>query len=315
MTPGSLAALLSQAQPVAWLSLLLACYFNKESIEARFEPGEPISPTNTVAPHEFRGLKPLVAFQLVTSLLSMSFIKQLLIQALERATPLGLSAHIAAITLEVATWSVYLLSIAYTLVLIASLLKVSLGALPGLATLSTTLFRWSAVVVFFLALTAHIPFQHTRLGEVWLSQLKISLALCMLAFELFLLVLLLSRLRDLGLALRNRVVGLSLGLAVLGCAQFMSALEPAMPAGVLGSEQLWTRACIFCVVAAWLLYVVLPEPPRRGLFMPMSATLMRWDEIARRLEGNYKPTESTPFISGVESIVGSILKKHKIGEN
>jgi hypothetical protein len=58
----------------------------------------------------------------------------------------------------------------------------------------------------------------------------------------------------------------------------------------------------------------MPEPRRNAHSLAPASKLMRWNEIALKLELTGKQGEQTPFIAGVQLVVDTILDKYNIGK-
>ncbi len=211
-------------------------------------------------------------------------------------------------------WTLYVLATVSVFLIIAALLKNSLRPLPGLSSATVIVFRWASVLALVIALTAHIPVFGIRNLPVWLDEVSVSFALCVCTFEISLLTLLLTRLERLGMCLRSRPVGLAIGLTLMGCMDLVSAVTLNLPDRYL----LWigtvNELTTYFALAIWIFYIVFPEPPRNPHSLSPASKLMRWNEIALKLELSGRQAEPAPFISGVEAVVAGIMKKHNIGD-
>ena len=210
-------------------------------------------------------------------------------------------------------WGLYLFATICVFFIIAALLRNSLRPLPGLSSAAVIVFRWASGLALAIALTAHLPVFGIRSLPVWLDEVSVSFALCVCTFEISLLTLLLTRLERLGMCLRSRPVGLAIGLTLMGFMDLVSAVTLNLPDHYL----LWigtaSELVTFFSLAVWIFYIVFPEPARNPHSLSPASKLMRWNEIALKLELSGRQAEPAPFISGVESVVVGIMKKHNIG--
>ncbi len=294
-------ALLYQLRPLGWLMVLLAVYFCGER-----RRGGIFTTVEDELPPNYRALGIFAALRLCCCLFSPLFT--------DRVLPTGLSLH-AAHRLYVGTyWTFNLLSFLCIFFVLAAVLRNSLKSLPGLSAAATLVFRWTAVFALTLTLTAHLPIFGIHSFQAWLAEMDLSFALCVLFFEATMLVLLIMRLGRLGMCLRSRSVGLAFGLTVFGTTYLLSAITSRLPGGGAIWLQWLINLTVLGVLAMWVLYIVLPEPKRHSHSLAPASKLMRWNEIALKLELSSRPSEPAPFISGVQLIVDGILDKYRIGE-
>ncbi len=299
-------ALLTETEPIAWLIVLLALYFGGERRVRQLQKSGLGAARYDERPPSYRALGVFVSLQLIGSLAFPILT--------DPAAPLGLSPHAVHIVYASVDWTLYLLSTVSVLFVIAALVRNSLTPLPGLSAAVLSVFGWVSALLLVIALTAHLPL--FGIGSIWhwLDEVRVSCAVCVSSFEVTLLVLLLWRLTRLGMCLRSRPIGLGFGLAALGCMQLVSAVTVNFPARFVLWVSVLNGSIVLATLSMWVLYIILPEPKRHAHSLAAGSRLMKWDEIARRLEMNGKrQAEQTPFISGVQLIVDGILDKYKIG--
>ncbi len=299
-------ALLTDTEPIAWLVVLLALYFGGERRVRQLQKSGLGEARYDERPPSYRALGAFVSLQLLWSLASPILTGP--------TAPLDLSPHAVHLVYAAVYWTLYLLSTVTVLFVIGALIRNSLTPLPGLSAAALSVFRWTSALLLLIALTAHLPL--FGVGDVWrwLEEVRVSCAVCVSSFELTLLGLLLWRLTRLGMCLRSRPIGLAFGLAALGGMELVSAATVHMAAPIMLWVQVLQGAVVLTVLLMWVYYVILPEPKRHAHSLSPGSRLMKWDEIARRLEMNGKHhAEQTPFISGVQLIVDGILDKYKIG--
>jgi hypothetical protein len=299
-------AIRSVLEPLAWLVTLLLLYFGGERRSALQKRGIPLAKVGE-RPPDYRALGAFAALKLLSALAQPLLLDQVF--------PLGLAPHTAHIVYWAVDWSLYLASTICVFFVIGALLKNSLSPLPGLSSAAMIVFRWAAVLTLVIASTAHIPVYGMHNTALWLNEVSTSFSLCVCSFELSLLVLLTMQLGRLGMCLRSRPIGLAFGLAVFSLMDIYSALTGNASAHVKAGAASTHEAVVLCVLLCWAYYVVMPEPKRNPHSLPITSRLMRWNEIAIKLEVNGRQTEQTPFIAGVQLVVDGILDKYKIGPN
>ncbi len=299
-------ALLYQLRPFGWLMVLLAVYFCGERRWERQRRRNIPAAAKDELPPNYRALGVFAALRLCCCLFSPLFTNWVL--------PTSLSLHVAHRLYVGTYWTLNLLSFICIFFVLAAVLRNSLKSLPGLSAAAMLVFRWTAIFTLTLTLTAHLPIFGIHSFQAWLAEMDLSLALCALFFEATMLVLLVMRLGRLGMCLRSRSVGLAFGLTVLGATYLLSAIASHSPDGGAVWLQWVINLAVPGVLAMWVLYIVLPEPKRHSHSLAPASKLMRWNEIALKLELSSRPTEPAPFISGVQLIVDGILDKYRIGE-
>ncbi len=303
MTATYILAVLTNAEPCAWLVTLIAIYFCGERRTRRLQSSSLKNVRNDETPPDYRPLGAFVVCRLLSSLAYPILIGRVL--------PLGISAHTARIVNEALYWTFYLLSTVCVFFVMAVIIRNSLRPLPGLSSAALIVFRWASFLALVIALTAHLPIFGLRNGILWLNEASISFSLCVCTFETSLLVMLLRQLRRLGLCLRSRPIGFALGITLLGCMDLVSAITLNASTRVVVSVSLLNEGVIFFVLTLWTYYIVAPEPKRLAHSLSPASGLMKWNEIALKLGVSGKQAEQTPFISGVESTVDAILERFK----
>ncbi len=217
-------------------------------------------------------------------------------------------------------WVMYLLSTVAVFFSIEQIISRVLSPLPGLSRLAVIIFRFTGILTFFIAITAHLPEIRSLQFATWVNSFFISVALCMCVFEVSLMSMLIAAAPRLGLSFRTRILGLSLGLCLLGIMDFFSLTESLADSG--GGGGAWaglgmaSEALMLVTLLMWIAYLVLPEQKRGPLRLKRSSTLMRWNDIVNQLGIGPQPVlEASPsFMSDVESVVERIMlrnAKHK----
>ncbi len=222
-----------------------------------------------------------------------------------------MSPQDAKLAYSLSYWCSYLLASISVFFVMAALLRRSLQPLPGLSTAALALFRWAALLALLLALTAHLPIFGVTNYKLLLNETSISFVLCICAFELSLLSLLLGNIRRLGMCLRSRPIGFAFGLVMLSIMDLSNAATINMSQHVQNIVATWSEITNVSVTLLWIFYILRPEPKRLPHGLSPASRLMKWNEIALKLGVSGKQAESVPFISGVESTVDAILERFK----
>lgn len=139
---------------------------------------------------------------------------------------------------------------------------------------------------------------------------------CVGVLELCLLAFLALTLQTLGLSLRSRVFGISMGFGMLAVSEIVAAaiIKPGDPMDNVGNYVM--QFAMTGVLLLWSAYFVLPEPLRKPVMMPATSPLLRWNEIAKAL-GHGTPhvavAESNSFfLQDVEKVVDRVLSRNSL---
>ena len=211
-------------------------------------------------------------------------------------------------------WPIYICSALAAFFSIQQIIRSALSTLAGLSSLGVLFFQWAGLLSVVIAITAQLADVHgISLGR-WVGKLLISFALCMCLFEVSLLSLLALTSKELGLTLRSRVFGVSLGLALLGITEFFDLALTQYSGAMISSISLCCEVVTVCTLLMLIFYLARPEPERSMIVSDKASTLLRWNQIVREMGvGPPLPVERVPnFMEDVESLVDRILKRNAI---
>ena len=193
----------------------------------------------------------------------------------------GIEKHIA----YKAYFYVYFVSDAAEAVLgfavIYSLYRMAMAPLPGLQRLGTIMFRWAGGIGVVLAISAAFgPHTTTNLFIVkFVAQLQQSqsvITLCMLLF-----VCLASK--PMGLHIRSKVIGISLGLGVLASTDLVVSAWLLQIHSMYSLGSIINGTAVLVAFSIWMTYFALPEPKRRMIVLPTTSPFLRWNQISQVL--------------------------------
>jgi hypothetical protein len=209
-----------------------------------------------------------------------------------------------------AYWALYLLSTLATFFAIEQLLRSAFSPLSGLSRLVVFVFRFTGVLCLLIAITAHLSVIGKVAPALWFQAFRISIDLCVCAFETALVSVLVANARLLGLSLMNRTFGLGVGFLLFGAADV-----PALINVILGTPHvtldLLSEMGLLLTAAIWTVYLSLPEAKRGPLTLKPNSTLMRWNEVVNQLGGvSPMPVPAASFMSEVETLVERIMVRN-----
>ena len=292
---------LNICEPLAWLAVLLAVRAGSRRVSAVSSKSRSNDAQTDETPPEYGSLQLFAISKVVISLVYSVLIGHVL--------PISISSRTSRLGFESTFWTLYLFSTVCAFFIMAAVLRRSFQPLPGLATAALIVFRYAAVLAFGIALTAHLPTFSPHHLVAWADEVSFSFMACVCAFEVTVLVMLTAQLNRLGMFLRSRPIGIAFGLAVLGGMDLVQALTINLSPDVVQKVGLTYEAGVYLAALTWTFYILRPEPRRVPHSLSPASRLMKWNEIAMKLELAGKQAEHVPFISGVESIVDSILKR------
>jgi hypothetical protein len=227
----------------------------------------------------------------------------------------GLLSGQEAFTFAALFWSAYAASGVLTFLTAQQIFRDALAPVPGLRRLALLAYRWVAVVsVAVSVIPALLPlFFHAQTVHITLIQAM----RCVSVLEFCLLAFIVLSAQTLGIPLRSRIVGTTLGFGVLAAVDTVCSLvllhtnSPVLP-WILVRQTGGVLAC-----AVWLLYMVRPEPQRQIVELPVTSQLRKWNEIATAL-GKPVPNlalssqQGVFFLQDVEQVVDRVLSRNAV---
>jgi hypothetical protein len=228
--------------------------------------------------------------------------------------PWGIDNHIGRIY-YFGFFANYLASTVLLFLICIEVFRSALAAFPGIAKLAIVIFRWAAVVSMIVSLTS-ISYAHK--GIYVLADVSYGLMHSVSVLELCLLAFLCLSMNALRLTVRDLSFGIALGFGMMCSGEFVLAAWSSRLASLNDPVQFVYESLILATLAVWMVYSILPEPPRKPVLMPASSTIYRWNEIASALGHTgtqvavQQPANSF-FLSDVERVVEKVLARNMKG--
>lgn len=180
-------------------------------------------------------------------------------------------------------WSTYAVQAICATILTYVILSAAMQPLKGLQSLGKIVYFWAAGISVIVALnTAAVPAsdEHARTAA---AVTHMQSASGIITFSLILFVC--FAIRPMGLSLRSRVFGVSLGLGI-------TSLTSALQASSFASHprlKLFTpyalvqigTTCLADVI--WIYYFLVPEPKRKFVLLPTTSPFHHWNRISELL--------------------------------
>jgi hypothetical protein len=173
-------------------------------------------------------------------------------------------------------------------VVIYSVYNKAMKPLKGLQRIGKVIFRWvsvvSVAVSIAIAVGPHLSAGGHSTSMVWammVSQIQQGtsvLTLCLLLFVCF-------AIRPLGLTLRSRIFGVTLGLGVTATTYLLQAawLATVGARSVYSPIYLVSTIGSLIAVCIWGTYFALPEPERKMILLPTTSPFFTWNRISEAL--------------------------------
>jgi hypothetical protein len=182
----------------------------------------------------------------------------------------------------------------------------SLSPLPGLRRLGMVVFRWIAVATLVFAVGSSVVPMGLHFAALESSLYGAMRSISIM--EICLLVFLALSVHSLGFSFRSRIFGVGLGFGISAAIDLIfSAIQQRHPEMVSYSN-------LFGQIG-----ILLAEPERTMVTLPVTSPLLRWNEIANALghpagQVVVSPPASTNFLHDVEKAVDKVLAKNALNK-
>jgi hypothetical protein len=211
-------------------------------------------------------------------------------------------------------WTTYLLAAGLLLLTIQNLFREIMSPLPGLSRLGVLAFRWVVCISLIVALgTSYMPAQSSTYPLVSVAS---GLMRCVSVLELCLLAFITLIVHRLGLSYRSRPFGIALGFGMMACTDFLQSAFVFSQHTAFSSIGNGSYVILIMAVGVWAFYFAMPEPARSPLVLPVTSSLLRWNEISVALGHAGAQVTATPahefFLTDVEKVVDRVLIKNSL---
>ena len=156
--------------------------------------------------------------------------------------------------------------------------KLAMAPLRGLQVLGMIMFRWAAGIATALALGLAFGPHTNGVGFVTRSITQLQqtdgiLTLCLMLFVTL-------AIRPMGLSLRSRIFGVSLGLGILATVHLVGAAWVTHAQSMVSTYTVVDGIATLATFCIWAVYFALPEPKRRMIVLPTTSPFLRWNQIS-----------------------------------
>jgi len=215
-------------------------------------------------------------------------------------------------------WSFYTLGAIAIFFVIQEIFCHVTEPVPGIRRFGLLAFRWVAIISVIISLSSSLPLKGVGAG---LMSIGFQVMRCVSILELCLLAFLALFIHSLGRSFRSVAFGIAFGFGVQAAMELILSVVATRSPALDVSINLALQVVITCVLAGWMTYFLLPQPEaeREAITLPVSSSLIRWNEIASAL-GHSTPHVAVGqsgafFLQDVEQVVDKILTKNSISVN
>jgi hypothetical protein len=174
-------------------------------------------------------------------------------------------------------WTTFAIESVLTLFVLFGIFRLTMVPLKGLQRFGMLVLRWAAGIC--VALAVGLAFAPYMTGTKYLIAAISQLQRTQSVFTVCLLLLVCLAVRWIGLSLRSRLFGVSLGLGLLAINDLVESASLIHHPGMHTSYSLINGVVICVMLITWTAYFALPEPKRRMVVLPATSPLVRWNEM------------------------------------
>ena len=177
-------------------------------------------------------------------------------------------------------WPAFGISAVCAILLTYTIFDSAMQPLKGLQTLGRIMYRWAACISLATALSIAISPQSGRDPLVLaISQFQRVSAVLILSMMIFVAL----AIKPMGLSIRSRVFGVSVGTLVVSATSMMQATYLSRMSGMYNPYALiqMTSSCVAEIL--WIYYFSVPEPKRKFILLPTTSPFHHWNRIAELL--------------------------------
>jgi hypothetical protein len=194
--------------------------------------------------------------------------------------PTRISAEIAYDTYYIVYWGSFALEAICAIILTYTILHGAMAPLKGLQKLVKIVYFWAASISLLVSLNvAFTPAtQGTALLQLTVVEYQRATAIITISLAIFVCI----AVRPLGLSLRSRVFGTSLGLVVVAITNAFEAnyLLQSRPFYGLHSLIHGLVSCLAEII--WIYYFAVKEPKPKFVLLSTTSPFHRWNQIAEQ---------------------------------
>ena len=193
----------------------------------------------------------------------------------------SLNGRTAYMLYSYAYWFFYIAECVIIFFVIQSLFKMAMEPLRGLRWMGGLAFRWAAFISILVA-TASAVAPHVSGIRFWGTALSVFLR-SESVLVLSLLAFLSIAAKPLGLSLRSRIFGVSLGFGMMATVDMLQSAWLVSGSHFFSAFNLVKGVTVVASMMIWVVYFALPEPKRKLITLPIKSPLLVWNDVAEAL--------------------------------
>lgn len=178
-------------------------------------------------------------------------------------------------------WSCYAVAAACSVALSYTIFHEALRPLKGLQSLGMIVYRWTAAISVAIGIgVVLLPASDFGTGIAYAaSQMQRGGGILVLSLILFVGF----AIRPLGLSVRSRVFGVSMGVAFAAAANVYQAGFLTESREIFNTQDLVEKVCTCIADVIWIYYFWHPEPQRKFVLLPTTSPFHAWNQISEIL--------------------------------
>lgn len=229
-----------------------------------------------------------------------------------------LNAHQVYVAYFYSYWTLYLLGALVTFFVVLQLFHAVMAPLPGLDNLGIRIFYWIGAICFLMAAASGLlPVAAEQTHH--LVVMATAFMRCVSVMELCMFLILLLVVRKLGLSYRSQIFGLGLGFALIAFTNLFLGILNFRHPSLTSISNFIQEFVVLGTLGVWTYYGFSTEPERKPIMLPVTSSLIRWNEIAVALGfGEAKvavmSSEANTYLPEVEKAVDRVMTKSSVGQ-
>jgi hypothetical protein len=178
-------------------------------------------------------------------------------------------------------WISFALEAVCSILLTYTIFSAAMRPLKGLQSLGYIIYFWAASLTLIIAAGVAIAPRTTLpvFFRLLTSQIQRGAGVIVLS----LIVFVCFAVRPMGLSIRSRILGVSMGIALVSATNMVQS-NFMLQARTLYSSYAIVQIAVSCIAnSIWIYYFAVPEPQRKFILLPTTSPFHRWNQISELL--------------------------------
>ena len=177
-------------------------------------------------------------------------------------------------------WTSFACAALASIILTYTILHGAMAPLQGLQKLVKIVYFWAAGISLFVALTVAVTpeIKGTQVLQMVAVEYQRATSIIIVSLAIFVCI----AIRPMGLSLKSRVFGTSLGLVTVSVMNTFEANYLLQTRYLYGIHSL-VQILVSCIAeVTWIYYFAVPEPKRKFILLATTSPFHRWNQIAEQ---------------------------------